>query len=125
MLNKLFQKSKKVKPLEVTDFNFNEIVLNSEVPVVIDFWASWCQPCHVMLSLISRLAKDYDGKVLVCKINIDQNPKLTQHFKIRSVPTLLFIDGQTIHNRITGLINYGEIIQHTETLIETIKNENE
>ncbi len=123
MLNKLFQKSKKVKPLEVTDFNFNEIVLNSEVPVVIDFWASWCQPCHVMLSLISRLVKDYDGKVLVCKINIDQNPKLTQHFKIRSVPTLLFIDGQTIHNRITGLINYGEIIQHTETLIETIKNE--
>lgn len=123
MLNKLFQNAKKIKPLEITDFNFNEIVLNSKVPVVIDFWASWCQPCHVMLSLINRLTKDYEEKILVCKVNIELNPKLTQHFQIQSVPTLLFINDQTIHNRVVGLINYGEIIQHTETLIKTVKND--
>ncbi|MFV0238376.1 MAG: thioredoxin family protein [Flavobacteriales bacterium] len=118
MFDKLFRKSKKIKPIEVTDFNFNETVLTSKTPVVIDFWASWCQPCHVMLSLISRLAKEYGEQLLVCKVNLDLNPKLSQHFQIKSVPTLLFINGQTIHNRVTGLIHYGEIIQHTEALIE-------
>ncbi len=118
MLKNVFSKSEKNNLVEITDFNFNDIVFRSELPVIIYFWASWCNTCYVTNSLIQRLVKDYEKKVLIGAVNIDQNTKLTRHFKIKRVPALLFIEGQTIHKHISGLINYDEIIQHTKKLIK-------
>lgn len=106
---KIFRRNrKKSKPLEITDINFNEKIFNSNQAILLDFHASWCQPCQVMSSLISRLAKDDDlrDKILIGKVDIDANPTLSKHFTISSVPTLLFIHENKVHERQTGLLPY-------------------
>ena len=104
----LFGKSKKLKPVEITDQNFNELVFESDKPIVIDFFATWCQPCQVMISLMNRLAKEEDlsEKINLAVTDINQNPALTQHFQIQSVPTLLFIHNKKVYSRQNGLLPY-------------------
>ncbi len=116
-----FKSKKKEKPIEVTDSNFSEWVYNSEIPVILDFYATWCQPCQVMTSLINRLAREEElkNKVMIAKVDIDANPKLSQHFQIRSVPTLLFIDGNTVKYRQNGLTPYIHLKEKTHNLIDS------
>ncbi len=115
----LFKTKKNDKPLEVTDSSFSDLIFNSDIPVVLDFYASWCQPCQVMGSLITRLSKEESlkDKVRIAKVNIDANPNLAQHFKIQSIPTLLFIDGNKIIERHNGLLPYVHLYEKTEDLI--------
>ena len=116
LLDSIFGKPKK-GAIELTEENFNELVWDAKLPVIIDFYADWCQPCQVMISLINRLAKEYEGKVLICKANVDYNPKLSQHFEVKSVPTLLFIENNAVEERVSGLIPYPVLIEKTESLI--------
>lgn len=119
----LFGTKKKAKPIEITDQNFNELVFESEKPVVLDFYATWCQPCHVMVSLINRLAKE-DGieeKVVIAKTDIDANPALAKHFEIRSVPTLLYIHNKKVYERQTGLVPYPILKTKVEKFAEDLK----
>ncbi len=113
-------KNKSSNPLEITDANFSELIYNSEIPVVLDFYATWCQPCQVMISLINRLAREDDlqDKVKIAKVDIDANPQLAQHFNIRSVPTLLFIQQNTIRERHNGLLPYIYFKEKTEQLVQ-------
>lgn len=87
---------------EVNDSNFEQVVLKSDKPVVVDFWAPWCQPCRLIAPIVEELAREYDGKVLFAKLNTDENMQTTMRFGIRGIPTLLiFKNGQEVA-RIVG-----------------------
>ena len=80
-----------------TDQNFEEEVLNSQKPVLVDFWAPWCGPCQMMGPIIEELAEELEGKVVVGKLNVDENPQMAQKYGIMSIPTLLvFKNGQVV-----------------------------
>lgn len=87
---------------EVNDSNFQELVLQSEKPVVVDFWAPWCQPCRIIAPIIEELAKEYDGKVVFAKLNTDENMQTTMRFGIRGIPTLLIFKNGKEVGRIVG-----------------------
>lgn len=89
---------------QVTDTNFNDVVATSEVPVLLDFYADWCGPCKVMGPIIDELSEEYQGKALVAKINTEVNPGLSQHFKIKSIPTLVIINKGHYQERFNGLV---------------------
>lgn len=76
---------------EITDINFKKIVLDSNQLVLIDFWAPWCKPCMEISSKISELSKEYEGKALIVKINVDNNPNTVNKYSIQSIPTLLLL----------------------------------
>ncbi len=85
--------------VEITDANFDELVLQSKIPVVVDFWAEWCGPCRMVGPIIDELHKEYDGKAIVGKVNVDENPGISGQFGVRNIPTILFIkDGQVADN---------------------------
>ncbi|MDJ0788716.1 MAG: thioredoxin [Myxococcota bacterium] len=87
---------------DVTDANFEAEVLKSEIPTIIDFWAEWCAPCRRIAPIVKELADEYDGKVKVVKMNIDENPGTPGKYGIRSIPTVLAFKGGTVVEQITG-----------------------
>lgn len=87
--------------LELNDTNFEELVLKSDKPVLVDFWAEWCGPCRMVGPVVEELSKDYDGKALVGKVNVDNNPNISAQFGIRNIPTLLFFkNGQVVDKQV-------------------------
>jgi thioredoxin 1 len=87
--------------MEFTDANFKEVVLNSPKLSVVDFWAEWCGPCRMVGPIVEELAKDYDGKVNVGKVNVDFNPEVAMMYGIRNIPTILFIkNGQVVDKQV-------------------------
>ncbi|MGI9526750.1 MAG: thioredoxin family protein [Weeksellaceae bacterium] len=115
-----FKSKTAIKPLEITDANFNELIFNYDKPVLLDFKASWCQPCHVMISLVNRLTREDDIKdqIRIGVVDIDMNPALAKHFEIRSVPTLLFIHDKKIKEKHNGLLPYPILKEKVMTFIE-------
>lgn len=83
--------------IEVSDQNFKEEVLNSTLPVLVDLWAPWCGPCHMVSPVVEKLSEKHDGKLKCCKLNVDQNPATAAKYSIMSIPTLMFFkDGQVV-----------------------------
>lgn len=90
-----------VRPQTVTDSSFRSVVLNSKVPVLVDFWAAWCGPCRMIAPEVDRLAQEYAGRVKVVKLNVDENQRTANQFQVRSIPTfLLFRDGQVLERQV-------------------------
>ena len=87
---------------EATDANFNQEVLESEVPVLVDFWAEWCGPCRMLSPTVESLASDYIGKVKVVKLNVDENGQTAQTYGIRGIPTLLLFKSGQVKDQIVG-----------------------
>lgn len=91
------------KTIELTDATFDQVI-NSGKPVLVDFWAEWCGPCKMIGPVVEELAGDYDGKAVVAKLNVDENPQTAAKFGIRSIPTLLVFKGGQIVDKQVGAV---------------------
>lgn len=124
MLRNLFGRSKppaqtpqpasRPLPVDVTDADFDRVVVGSDKLAVIDFWADWCEPCRTMSAYVSFLAADYDGRVLVAALDVDENPVVPAQYQILGLPTLLFLRQGVEVARIVGLVAYDEIKRQVE-----------
>jgi thioredoxin 1 len=92
------------EPINVTDAAFEKTVLQSPIPVIVDFWAPWCGPCRMVAPTLEKLAKEYDGKVLIAKVNTDENPEWMMKYGIQGIPTMLFVSGGKIVHRQVGAL---------------------
>jgi thioredoxin 2 len=103
--------------ITVTDSNFSQVVENSKVPVLIDFWAPWCGPCHMVSPIVEELAGELDGKIVVGKLNTDENPVTSSRFRIQGIPALLiFVNGKEA-DRLVGVRPKQEIAAHINRLL--------
>jgi thioredoxin 1 len=109
------------EPIHVTDAAFKKSVLESNVPVIVDFWAPWCGPCKMVAPALEKIAKDYDGKVVVAKVNTDENQEWATRYGVQGIPTMLFIaDGKVIHRQV-GAVPEGMLRETLDQFLDVIK----
>jgi len=89
------------KPLHVTDAAFEKVVLNSTLPVVVDFWAPWCGPCKMVAPLLDKIAQEQAGKLVIAKVNTDEDSQWAMHYGVQGIPTMLFVaNGKVVHRQV-------------------------
>ena len=92
------------KPIHITDAEFEEKVLNADLPVMVDFWAPWCGPCRMIAPLLENIAEEYAGRVLVVKVNTDENADKAMHYRVQGIPTLLVFSGGELIREHVGAV---------------------
>ncbi len=103
--------------LEVDDNNFNEIVISSEKPVIVDFWAEWCAPCKMIVPILEEISQKYPGKVVVAKCDVDISPQVTAKYGIRNIPTVLFFKGGSVADKQVGAVPKENFITKLNALL--------
>jgi thioredoxin len=106
------------EPIHITDSEFEQTVLQSTTPVVVDFWAPWCGPCHMIAPLLEEIAKTYAGKVIVAKVNTDENPEWAIRYGVQGIPTLLYVANGEIVDRQVGAAPKPFIERKVENLLQ-------
>ncbi len=120
-----FKKKDKPKAPQITEANFNQMIADHPQGVLLDFYADWCGPCKILGPIIDELSEEYKGRVLVGKVNVDQNPKLSELFKVKSIPTLAFIKEQKLVEVLRGLVPKPNLEEMLDDLIQFSFDEEE
>src|ERR1700704_3378174 len=108
------------EPMHVKDAEFETKVLKSATPVIVDFWAPWCGPCRQVAPSLEKIAADYDGKVMVAKVNTDENPEWAGQFEVSGIPTMLFVAGGKIVYRQVGAVPFGYLKNIVDKFLEVV-----
>ncbi|MFI4968460.1 MAG: thioredoxin TrxA [Gammaproteobacteria bacterium] len=98
-----------------SDANFQKDVLSSDVPVLVDYWAEWCGPCKMIAPILDEIAGDYQGKLKIAKVNVDENQQVTQKYGIRSIPTLMIFKGGSVQAQKVGAMSKSQLAAFIET----------
>lgn len=106
------------EPLHVTDAAFENTVLKSSLPVIVDFWAPWCGPCRMVAPILDKIAKEYDGKLIVAKVNTDEDSQYAVQYGVQGIPTMLFIANGKIVHRQVGAVPESMLHQVVEQFLE-------
>ena len=104
--------------LELTDSNFQEMIVQSDQPAVVDFWAEWCGPCRMLTPVVKELAEEYAGRVVVGKVDVDSNPGISMTYGIRNIPTLLFFKNGAVVDKQVGVVPKGALVNKIESLLK-------
>ena len=108
------------EPLHVTDQEFEEVVLKNELPVIVDFWAPWCGPCRMVGPILDKLAKEYEGKIVIAKVNTDENQLWASKYHVRGIPTMLFIQNGEVVKQQVGALPEPMLRQAVDQLLESV-----
>ncbi len=104
------------EPIHVHEDSFEHAVIQSPIPVLVDFWAPWCGPCKMLAPVLDEIARESEGKFRIAKVNTDEDPGLMQRFKIRGIPTLMFFSGGELRHQIVGVTGKKAIVEKLESL---------
>ena len=105
------------KALEVTDGNFHDVIMNADVPALVDFWAVWCGPCRVVAPIVEELAEEYAGRAVIGTMDVDQNKQVATQLGIQAIPTLLIVKGGQIADRIVGVVDKNSLRARLDALL--------
>lgn len=103
--------------LEITDANFEELVIKSDKPVVVDFWAEWCGPCRMIGPAIEEMSGEYEGRAVVGKVNVDMNPGVSAQFGVRNIPTVLFIKNGEVADKSVGAVPKAQLTSKLDAIL--------
>lgn len=113
------------KPIHISDTEFEARVLNSDLPVIVDFWAPWCGPCNMVAPVLEKIAEANDGKLIVAKVNTDENPEWAMNFGVQGIPTLLFVENGEVFDRLVGAAPSPIITGKVEALLKAAQGVHE
>ena len=103
--------------IEITDVNFEELVTNSDKPVMIDFWAVWCGPCRMIAPIVEEMTGEYEGRAVIGKVDVDSNPAVAQKFGIRNIPTVLFVKGGEVVDKQVGAVPKQALVAKLDAIL--------
>ena len=103
--------------IDVTDATFDEVVMKSDKPVIVDFWAEWCGPCRMVGPIVKEISQDFEGRVVVTKLDVDSNPEVSGKFGIRNIPTILFFKNGEIVDKQVGAVPKNVLVSKLEAIL--------
>ena len=104
--------------IDITDSNFQDVVIDGGKPAVIDFWAEWCGPCRMLTPIVKELSSEYEGRVIVGKVDVDSNPGISAKYGIRNIPTLLFFKGGQVVDKQVGVVPKGSLVAKIDAMLK-------